>query len=126
MRQQALLALKKGPTDYRVALISTALRSGKISFEKVIQMIDDMVALLGEEQKTDDEKKAYCEAELDKAEDELKELELKAEDLTKAIDDDKESIAKLTEEITALEDGIKALDKAVAEATVQRKEIAAL
>merc|ERR1719421_1025794 len=124
MRQQALMALRKGGAarDYRLSLIATALHSGKMSFEKVIKMIDDMIALLGEEQTTDDEKKAYCEAELDKAEDELKELEHKAEDLTKAIDDDKESVAKLAEEIAALEDGIKALDKAVAEATAQRKE----
>jgi len=34
--------------------ISLALRGQKISFEKVIKMIDDMVALLHEEQKDDD------------------------------------------------------------------------
>merc|ERR1719327_6635 len=52
----------KGQKDYRLELTATALHSGKISFEKVIKMIDDMVALLAEEQTADDEKKAYCEA----------------------------------------------------------------
>merc|ERR550537_77172 len=85
-------------------------------------MIDDMVALLGKEQVDDDEKKAYCEAEIDKAEDELKELEHTVDTLEKEIEDTKEQIATLTEEIAALEAGIKALDKAVAEATEQRKE----
>merc|ERR1719199_1719314 len=108
--------------DLRVSLIEMALKGGKVTFEKVIAMIDDMVALLGKEQVDDDEKKAYCEAEIDKAEDELKELEHTIDTLEKAIEDTKELIATLTEEIAALEAGIKALDKAVAEATEQRKE----
>ena len=85
-------------------------------------MIDDMVSLLGEEQKDDDDKKAYCEANLDKTEDELKELELSISDLGKATEDANEKVATLKEEIAALEDGIKALDKQVAEATETRKE----
>merc|ERR1719217_571420 len=85
-------------------------------------MIDDMVVLLGKEQTDDDEKKAYCEAELDKAEDEEKQLNIEIEDLEKAIENAKESAVTLAEEIEALVDGIKELDKAVAEATEQRKE----
>merc|ERR1719313_2528304 len=108
--------------DFRVALIEMALKGGKVTFEKVIAMIDDMVALLGKEQVDDDEKKAYCEAEIDKAEDELKELEHTVSTLEKSIDDTKELIATLTEEIAALVAGIKDLDKAVAEAMEQRKE----
>merc|ERR1719155_160762 len=108
--------------DFRLELIAMALHGGKVSFEKVIAMIDDMVALLGKEQTDDDEKKAYCEAELDKAEDEEKELNIAIEDLEKAIETHKGTIATLTEEIAALEAGIKELDKSVAEATEQRKE----
>merc|ERR1719389_1190443 len=50
MRQQALIALRRGhkSKDYRVSLISMALNSSKVSFDKVIKMIDDMVKLLGE------------------------------------------------------------------------------
>merc|ERR1719174_3094220 len=85
-------------------------------------MIDDLVVELGKEQQADDDKKEYCLAELDKAEDKEKELNLDIGDLEKAIADAEESIAQLKSEIEALEDGIKKLDKQVAEATEQRKE----
>merc|ERR1719453_2864699 len=81
-----------------------------------------MTALLKKEQVDDDNKKEYCEAQIDQSEDKVKELELSVSDLAKAIADAKESIATLKEEIEALEDGIKTLDKQVAEATEQRKE----
>merc|ERR1719230_2546660 len=84
-------------------------------------MIDAMVTLLGEEQKSDDEKKAWCLKELDTAEDDAKILDQKVADLEKAIEDANEMIATLKDEIEALEDGIKALDKAVVEATDNRK-----
>jgi chromosome segregation ATPase len=87
-----------------------------------MKMIDDLVVVLGKEQKTDDEKKEYCEAEFDKAEDTAKELKLDIGDLEKAIADGKESIEQFTSEIEALTDGIKKLDKSVAEATETRKE----
>merc|ERR1719240_1257178 len=127
MRKRALAALKTanargGQKDFRLELIAVALHGGKVTFEKVIKMIDDMVVLLGKEQVADDEKKAYCEAELDKAEDEEKQLNIEIEDLEKAIDAAKEQVATLAEEIEALVEGIKELDKAVAEATEQRKE----
>merc|ERR1719375_2802345 len=127
VRQQALAALRSSrgqakSKDYRVSLISMALQSGKVSFDKVIKMIDDMVKLLGEEQVGDDAKKKYCEAELDKVEDELKEVDHQIEDLGKAIEDTTETIATLTEEIKALEEGIVELDKSVVEATATRKE----
>merc|ERR1719440_1732162 len=122
VRQQALAALHafrgQGKNkDYRVSLIAMALSNGKVSFDKVIKMIDDMVKLLGEEQIGDDAKKMYCEKQIDKTEDEVKELDHQVADLAKAIDDTKENIATLTEEIAALEEGIKELDKSVAEAT---------
>merc|ERR1719230_1647085 len=84
-------------------------------------MIDAMVALLGGEQKSDDEKKAWCLKELDTAEDEAKVLDQTVADLEKAIEEANEMIATLKDEIEALEDGIKELDKQVAEATETRK-----
>merc|ERR1719517_335623 len=99
-----------------------ALRGQSKGFEKVTKMIDDMVALLAQEQIGDDKKKAYCEAELDKAEDKLKGLNIKTADLEKAIDAANGEIATLADEIAALAKGIKALDKDVAEATETRKE----
>merc|ERR1719238_1779755 len=85
-------------------------------------MIDDMIVLLGKEQGDDDAKLAYCESELDKAEDNLKELDHAIAGLTTAIEEGKTALATVTDEIAALIQGIKDLDKQVAEATEQRKE----
>merc|ERR1719191_1699702 len=126
MKKRALVALQNADMgakrDFRLDLISLALKGKKVSFDKVLKMIDDMVTLLGTEQTDDDNKKEYCEKLIDKTEDDLKQLELAVSDLGKAIADYKESIATLTDEIDALEDGIKKLDQQVAEATDDRKE----
>jgi hypothetical protein len=123
MRQGALKALRAhAHKDTRLEFISIALRGGSKSFDKVIAMIDEMVTILGEEQVSDDEKKAYCLASLDKSEDDKKVLDQKSADLEKAMDEAKEAIATLTEEIDALTKGIKELDKQVAEATEIRQE----
>merc|ERR1711920_1125565 len=91
------------------------------TFDKVLKMIDDMVALLGKEQEDDDSKKGYCEENLDKNEDEKKVLEQSLADLQKGMDSAKENIATLGSEIAALIQGVKDLDKAVEEATETRK-----
>jgi hypothetical protein len=123
VKSRALVALRHGKAkDFRLNLISLALKGKKVSFEKVLGMIDDMAALLKKEQADDDDKKLYCEDMIDKTEDKLKELEWTISDLSKSIDDAKEGVATLTSEIAALEDGIVKLDKQVAEATEQRKE----
>jgi len=121
VKSRAIAALQ-GNGDFRLNLISLALKGKKVSFAKVLVMIDDMSALLKREQTDDNDKKEYCEKMIDQTEDKVKELELSVSDLAKAIADGKESIATLTEEIEGLSDGIKALDKQVAEATEQRKE----
>jgi len=123
VKQLALAALKASKGDSRLDFIALALRTKAQSpFDKVIGMIDEMVVLLGDEQVQDDEKKKYCEAELDKTEDEKKSLERKVDDLLKAQEEGKDTLATLGEDIEALADGIKALDKQVAEATENRKE----
>merc|ERR1719460_1757889 len=114
MKKHALSVLKAARhADPRLDLVQLALHGGKMGFEKIIKMIDGLVATLKEEQTADDEKKAYCLAEFDKSEDTKKELELDISDLEKAITDMKETIATLVSEIEALTDGIKALDKSV-------------
>jgi len=122
VKARALEELTKGSGDFRLNLIALALKGKKVSFDKVLTMIDDMVTLLKKEQVDDNDKKEYCESLIDQTEDKVKELELAVSDLAKAIADAKESVATLKEEIEALSDGIKALDKQVAEATEQRKE----
>jgi len=124
VRVQALKALagSHGRRDPRLDFIALALRGKKVSFAKVIAMIDDMIVLLAKEQTDDDNKKEYCAESLDVAEDKLKELEHTIGNLEKDIADGEAAVATLTEEIAALIQGIKDLDKAVAEATETRKE----
>jgi len=120
--KSALMALGSGSKDYRLDLISLALKGRKVSFDKVIKMIDDMVALLGEEQATDDAKKEQCDKNIDETEDKHKQLNVEIADLEKATAETNEDIATLTDEIAALIKGIKDLDQQVAEATDVRKE----
>jgi hypothetical protein len=121
VRKQALEFLKKHH-DYKLDLVSLALKGKKVSFDKVIKMIDDMTALLKEEQGSDDKKKQMCQDELDKAEDSLKSTETNIKDLEDSISDTKEKIATLTSEIDALGKGIVDLDKQVKESTEIRRE----
>merc|ERR1719362_2632470 len=125
MKKRALAVLQLAQARSKrpeLDFIALALRERNHGpFDKVIGMIDEMVGILGEEQKADDDKKAYCEAELDKTEDEKKALERKVDDLGSALEDTKGMIQTLTEEIAALVEGIKNLDKSVVEATENRK-----
>merc|ERR1740129_316282 len=91
-------------------------------FDKVIQMIDDMVGILKTEQDDDDHKKEYCAMQFDTSDDKKKALERSVAGEEAAIADAKEAIATLAKEIAALDAGIRALDKSVAEATAQRKD----
>merc|ERR1719384_1607951 len=102
-------------------LIMLALMGRGRGFENVLNMIDEMVALLAKEQTDDDSKKSFCEIELDKAEDHKKQLDLEVADLGKEMAETEDAIATLKTEIGALEAGIKALDASVAKATSQRK-----
>jgi len=126
-RQRALEAIRKGlrsiPQKSRAGLdlIALALHGKKIGFEKVIGMIDEMVANLKKEQVDDDNKKTYCAEQFDASDDEKKALEREIGQLKASIASGNEAIATLTEEIAALIAGIQALDKSVAEATANRK-----
>merc|ERR1719301_453332 len=103
-------------------LIAVALSGKKMSFDKVLKMIDDMVAVLKKEQQTDDDKKEYCEVRFDVTEDKIKESERVISQLESKIADTEEGIKTVEGEIQALKDGIFALDKSVYEATETRKE----
>jgi len=125
IRDKALAVIRAArqvPGENLLGFVELALGGKKVGFEKVIKMIDDMVAVLKKEQIDDDVKKEYCTTQLDTVEDKKKGLEQSISDLETSIADAKEGIATSKSEIEALEDGIKALDKSVAEATEQRKE----
>jgi len=120
-RQTALNQLRSSK-DPRVDLLAVALRGGKVGWEKIIKLIDELVTTLKKEGVADAEKKEYCQVEIDKTEDNIKILHNEISDLETAIDDAKESIATLKTEIEALDDGIRALDKEVADYTDQREK----
>jgi len=122
-RQQAVAVLRAGRRNHpELNFIALALQGKKVNFDKVIKMIDEMVAVLKTEQQDDNDKKEYCDMQFDLADDKKKGLERSVSLLEKAIAKGKEAIKALAEEIKALEEGIAALDKSVAEATEQRKE----
>jgi septal ring factor EnvC (AmiA/AmiB activator) len=126
-RSRALAALRKVQLTNKgdkphLDFIALAIQGKKMGFEKVVAMIDEMVATLKTEQQDDDLKKEYCEKQFDIADDNKKSLEHSVSDLETAIEDSKEGIAATESDIAALQASIKALDKAVAEATEQRKQ----
>lgn len=124
--KQALNVLhsaRKGQgVDPRVDFLEVALKGGKAGFGKIIKIIDELVVQLKNEQKEDDQKKDYCDAEFDKTEDKAKALTNDISDTETAIDDETESISNLKASIEALDDGIRALDKEVEKATETRQE----
>eukprot|EP00428_Durinskia_dybowskii_P074204 CAMPEP_0170393612 /NCGR_PEP_ID=MMETSP0117_2-20130122/20818_1 /TAXON_ID=400756 /ORGANISM="Durinskia baltica, Strain CSIRO CS-38" /LENGTH=464 /DNA_ID=CAMNT_0010649827 /DNA_START=62 /DNA_END=1453 /DNA_ORIENTATION=+ len=101
-------AARGGRTAPGLDLIALALNGKGIGFEKVIEMIDDMVANLKTEQTEDDSKKEYCEGQLDQSDDKRKVLEQSIKDSETAIDEMTGLIASLAKEIAELEAGIKA------------------
>jgi len=107
--------------DFLVVALSGKKTLAKGGFDKVIAMIDKMVAVLKEEQKDDDHKQEYCGIQLDQTDDKKKVMTRAIEDAENSIASASEAIATLKDDIKALEVGIKALDKSVAEATDQRK-----
>merc|ERR1719316_2650803 len=116
-------AVDRNAASTQVAqLMQLALAGKKVGFEKIIKMMDDMVVLLGKEQKDDEEQKAYCEAEFEKSEDETVDLKRKIKGTDAVIAEGEDAIAALKEDIASLTTGIADLDKAVAEATATRKK----
>merc|ERR1719214_98775 len=126
MRDEALSQFQDLPdstmkTNPQLGLIQMALMGKKVSFDKIIKMIDDLTVVLKDEQKEDEKQKEWCEAEFEKSEDKDGELTRKITGLASSIEEMKEGVATLTDDIKALTDGITALDKSVAEATETRK-----
>jgi len=130
-RMQALQEIRKAKKaarvhtrpglDFLVLALSGKKALTQGNFDKVIGMIDTMVAELKAEQQDDTDKLEYCKTELDLADDKKKSLERAVSVLEKDIAKAKELIATLADEIAALTAGIVALDKSVAEATENRK-----
>jgi len=113
--------LAKSEHKPQLDFITMAIQGKKGGFEKVIKMIDDMVATMNKEQLDDNHKKQYCAKQFDFADDKKKGLSKSVSDLEISIDEATDGVATLADEIKALGKSIKKLDKSVAEATEQRK-----
>jgi len=107
--------------DFLVLALSGKKSLAKGGFDKVVAMIDKMIAILKEEQNDDDHKQEYCNIQLDQSDDKKKIVARTIQDTENGIATATEAIATMKDEIKALEAGLKALDKSVAEATEQRK-----
>merc|ERR1719367_1587916 len=126
LRKRAGTALSRARSHmkaghHRLDFVLLALHGRKVGFEKVVKLIDGLVATLKLEQQDDEHKKEYCEAQFDNTDDKRKVLERSIADIEPVIEERKEGLATLIEEIKALKAGIVALDKSVADATAQRK-----
>jgi hypothetical protein len=125
---QAMLArIASKDNSVQVKLMLYTLNSklkvkSKGGMDEVIKMIDDMVVLLGKQQKEDDTSVEFCKEEFDKAEDEEKAAKTKLGQLDATLSEETDAISSLMEEISVLKKGIEELDYAVAQATMQRKE----
>eukprot|EP00746_Dinoflagellata_sp_MGD_P161076 gnl/MRDRNA2_/MRDRNA2_88103_c0_seq1.p1 gnl/MRDRNA2_/MRDRNA2_88103_c0~~gnl/MRDRNA2_/MRDRNA2_88103_c0_seq1.p1 ORF type:complete len:782 (+),score=266.46 gnl/MRDRNA2_/MRDRNA2_88103_c0_seq1:210-2348(+) len=84
----------------KLARVAAMLELGN-PFTAVLDEIDKMLALLEQEQKTDEENKAWCETERDENN------KLKEEELEPKIEDLKNMITNLDEDINKPEEGLK-------------------
>merc|ERR1719253_2358783 len=114
-RRQALAAVQSARRADRqghtqLDLIMLSLSGRKVSFAKVIAMVDDMVAMLKQEQLDDEHKKEYCELQFDESDDKKKSLEFTLDKTVNSIGKTENGIAQTTEAINALTEAIKATD----------------
>lgn len=122
-RALSMIRVAKEKSNHRPQFdfISLALKGKAVGFEKVIKMIDGMIATLKKEQHDEDHKKDYCSKQFEFTGDKRRGLAKTISDLEISIQDSTEGVATLTEEIESLESKIQDLDKSVTEATEQRK-----
>jgi len=111
----------KHKVNLKMMLLALKTKMGG-GFDKVVAMVDNMVAVLAKEQADDDAKKDFCVAELNKAEGEEKALAGEVSDIDADIEEKSDQIATLASEIKALQQGIADMDKSVAQATEQRQD----
>jgi len=123
VRQRALQTLSSlQSSDPGVDFVQMALHGGQMGFDKIIKMIDALMAELKKDQADDDAKKAYCEDQFDISDDKKKGLEQDMSDLDAQISNGEETMSTLKSELADLTTEIKALDSQVAEATKARTE----
>jgi len=91
-------------------------------FDKVLTMIDEVLALLDKEEKADKEQKAWCDEERTTNNEDLEEKKTQITDLEASIQDLETTIEGLKEQIAATEEEIKTNRADQASATADRQE----
>eukprot|EP00913_Durusdinium_trenchii_P007939 g7445.t1 len=94
-----------------VDLVMLALSNKGVDFSSVMSMIDNMTVLMEQEQKNDDEKKAYCNKQTFETKRKTKALRHKIQTLEQAVLIQEEAIASTSSEIEELQKGVTKLDK---------------
>jgi len=129
-RDQALALLREatsragaeaGSQRPEFGFLASALEGKKVGLDKVIKMVDNLVATLKQEQIDDENKKEYCSKSLDMTDNKKQGLAREISDLETMIADAEEGISSLKDEMKTLAAGLKALDKEAAEQTEMRK-----
>jgi len=121
MNRAYSLVSKAAKSNPRLSLLVAMMKQGKVSFDKVLKMIDDMVKLLGKEQVTDDQQLEVCNKDVDSTEDMIKETKHKIEGQDAKIEEHNGAIESLKAEIAELQTSIATSEEAVADASAQRK-----
>jgi len=103
-------------------LVMLALSNKGVDFSSVMSMIDNMTVLMDQEQKNDDEKKAYCNKQAFETKRKTKALRHKIQTLEQAVLVQEEAIVATQSDIEELQKGVTELDKSVAESTEMRKK----
>jgi len=118
-----LRSLSVRDSKHRVNLhmMLVALKSGG-GFDKVVQMIDNMIATLEKEQGDDDKKRDWCNEEIHAVEQEVKALEGEVSDVSADIEEKEDQLATSKSDIAALQQSNADMDKSVAQATEQRQD----
>ena len=110
------------PNRTNVDLVMLALSHKGVDFSSVMKMIDNMTALMDQEQADDDDKKGYCNKQAFENTRKTKALRHKIQTLEQAITTQEDAAKSVEEEIKALQAGVVSLDKSVAESTDMRKK----
>jgi len=98
-----------------------ALKSGG-GFDKIVTMLDNMIASLETEQADDDKKRDWCGEEIHRIEQEVKGLETEVSDVAADIEEKEDQFETLKSEIATLQQSNADMDKSVAQATEQRQD----
>eukprot|EP00397_Hematodinium_sp_SG-2012_P019514 GEMP01020051.1.p1 GENE.GEMP01020051.1~~GEMP01020051.1.p1 ORF type:complete len:665 (+),score=284.09 GEMP01020051.1:80-2074(+) len=101
-------------------LSALAVRAAADPFEKIKQMVEDLITRLMEEANAEAEEKAWCDEELSSNSHTRKEKSARIEKLMASKDELEADIASLSKDITELAQQVSDLDKAVAEARALR------